>query len=369
MKIAQIVCTFPPYTGGIGNSAYEFAKILQRNNHEITTYTPEYQKIDEKNKEQVGKISRLKTIIKMGNGASLPQLFFHLKKYDCIYLHYPFFGTQEIIWLYRLFCKKQKFIIHYHMDTPNLSRIAKLLSLPSRITRKSLLNSADTIITSSIDYISHSDISKYYNNNKEKFIEIPFGVDIDKFKPKKEKNNKNIKLLFVGGLDKAHTFKGVDILLEAVSKLSQINWELNIIGRGEMIKNYKEKAKLLGISEKIFFWEKISNNELPKKYSESDIFILPSIARNEAFGIVLLEAMASGLPVIASDLPGVRSVFNNQAQGLKIIPNDINDLKNKLEELISNDKKRNQMSKSARELAEKKYNWETIEKKLIEIFS
>ncbi|MFH1428090.1 MAG: glycosyltransferase, partial [Patescibacteria group bacterium] len=258
MKIAQIVCTFPPYRGGIGNSAYNFAKIISSQGYEVTTFTPTAKQLREKDKKlnSIGKIVKLKPWLKYGNGAFMPQLFFRLKKYDLIFFHYPFFGTAEVIWFYKIFYPKKKLIIHYHMDVIQTNFLTKMLSLTNRLIRNSLFNKANIITCASLDYIKHSQIAKFYYKNPEKFKEIPFGVDTHKFSPlpvKKQgaiyplcqgekinmlphlnKGGQGGVILFVGGLDQAHYFKGVNILLKAVAELKIKNWQLNIAGDGNL---------------------------------------------------------------------------------------------------------------------------------------
>ncbi|MDD4333341.1 MAG: glycosyltransferase family 4 protein [Patescibacteria group bacterium] len=368
MKIAQIVCAYPPYHSGIGNTAYDFAQMLTAQGHEIITFTPQYNKENASKGED--KIIRLKPWLKYGNGAFLPQLFFRLKKFDAIFFHYPFFGGAEIIWLYKkLLGKKQKLIIYYHMDTPGLSPVAKILSLPSLLIRNSLFKQADKIICSSLDYIEHSDMKKFYNKRKDKFMAIPFGIDINKFSPQDNKNNTLTKILFVGGLDQAHYFKGIEILLAALGKIKTNDWELSIVGSGNLQPRYEQLAENLKIAKQIKFLGKVSDNDLPRVYRETDFLVLPSINKGEAFGLVILEAMASGLPVIVSNLPGVRSVFENNKQGFLVEPSDINDLKNKLENLIYDEPKRKKMGTEARKLTEEKYSWKKISEMLNLLFT
>ena len=115
------------------------------------------------------------------------------------------------------------------------------------------------------------------------------------------------------------------------------------------------------------FLGKISDEELPRIYQQADLLVLPSINKNEAFGLVLLEAMACGVPVIASDLPGVRTVFEDGRQGLLCKPGDVSDLKNKIEEILADEEKRKIMGKEARILALEKYSWKKIGRKLNDI--
>jgi len=375
MKIAQVVCAFPPYAGGIGNSAHKIGSMLE-DKHEVINFTPQ----------------TIRPFIKRGHGAVLFQLLWRLKKFDYIYLHYPFFGTAEIIWLFKIFHKKPKLIIHYHMDVVNKSLINKILSLPSLIIRHSLLKKAELIISASLDYIKHSQIKNFYLAHPEKFQEIPFGLDLEKFKPKainlpsenkilakakylvRKVNDLFIKrnrldLIFIGGLDSAHYFKGVDVLLKSLAFLkSEKKWRLKIAGEGNLLPEYEALTKRLGLEKKVDFVGKLTEADLIKLLQNSDLLILPSINSNEAFGIVLIEAMACGLPVIASNLPGVRSVFSEK-EGLLVEPENMEDLSTKIDFILENENKRKEMAQAARKKAEDKYDQTKIKKMYENLFS
>jgi len=373
MKIAHIVCTFPPYKGGIGKSALDFSEMMAVNGHEVDVYTPAYIKTQTSLNHGYHKnlkIKRLKPFLSLGNGAFIPSLFFKLKKYDIIYLHYPFFGGAEIVWFFKLFNRSTKLIIHYHMDVVGLSFFARILSLPSRIIRNSLFRRANLFTVASFDYIENSLLRKFFIKNKEKFRETFFPVDTDVFLPSySPRDNKIKKILFVGGLDKAHYFKGLKVLLRSLSTLKERgDWELVIIGEGNLKSEYIEFSKEMKIDSKVSFVGLLNGKEFFEAYSSSDFFILPSINQGEAFGIVLIEAMASGLPVIASSLPGVRAVFTEK-EGFKVKPGDTDDLKNKIEIFLNNNDLLEDMSKNARILAMEKYSWNKISKNLNSIIN
>lgn len=363
MKIAQIVCSFPPYKGGIGNSAWRLKKLLSPEiNLETFTFS---QREGAKDEIKDDSIHYLKPILSLGQAAFLPQLFFRLNKFNIIVLHYPFFGATEIIYLQKLLKKKNpKLIIFYHMDISKLSPIKQCLSLSGKIAGKKLLQQADKIIVSSYDYIQNSQIKNLYHRQTTKFLAIPFSIDTNKFIPDKkiESINENrIDLLFVGGLDKAHYFKGVNILIKALASTKSSNWYLNIIGSGDLLPGLKDLAKKLKIIDKINFTEKVSTKELIKAYQKADILLLPSINSHEAFGLVIIEAMACATAIIASDLAGVRTVFNKES-GLKVLPGSVNDLRDKLEYLLTKPAIIKKMKINSRLEAEEKYSLKTAKK-------
>lgn len=365
LKIAQVVCVYPPYRGGIGNVAYHFSKIVKKYYKNTTVITPQY--IQDSFHDKNDSVQRLKPLFKYGNGAFIPQIFWKVFEYDVIHLHYPFFGGAELVCLAKLFFKKKfKLIVHYHMDVVGLSFAARLLSIPSLLLRNLLFRVADQITCASFDYIENSSIKNIFLKYRKKFYEIPFGVDLNIFRPSNIKKIDH-NLLFVGGLDKAHYFKGLDVLIDSLS-LCKNDFNLFIVGEGELKKDYKSKVKKLNLERKVKFVGGVSNKDLVKYYQNSDIFVLPSINKCEAFGLVLLEAMATALPVIASDLPGVRSVFNNGVEGIVVDVGNKDNLAQIIDMLLGDPEKSKGMGKKGRKLVEKVYNWDSIGQRLKRVY-
>ena len=206
---------------------------------------------------------------------------------------------------------------------------------------------------------------------------MPNGVDTSKFKPSDSnsdfKKNLNISpdkkiILFVGGLDKAHYFKGVEYLIRSVKFLHlKDDFKIVIAGRGELQSEYRALAEEFRVKDKILFTGGISDSALVKLYQIADVTVLPSIDRSESFGIVLLESMAMGTPIVASDLPGVRSVFEEGITGFVSKIKDPEDIAAKIGNVLNDHEKLSEMKKSCRELVEKKYSWNNIGEELFEI--
>ena len=371
MKIAEVTSTFPPYKAGIGNVAYHNAWSLAALGHEVTVFTPHYKKI-KSTEELPFTVKRLRPWFKYGNAGILPQLWWHLPKFDVIHLHYPFFGGAETIYFLDKI-KDIKLIVTYHMDVVGTGLVAKFFRWHTQYVLPKILDRADKIIVTSKDYAQRSNLQERLKIEPEKFFEIPCGVNHFLFKPRPKDKELMKKydlygkkvILFVGGLDKAHYFKGINILIQAMQNFSDSDKvRCLIVGDGELRSSYQSLADSFGLGKKLIFAGFIEDNMLPKFYNLADMFVLPSIDKSEALGIVALEAMASGVPVVASDLPGVRSVVDKKKTGLLVKPGSVDNLVQMLEYLLSNSKIAKQYGQNGRKKVLEKYTWDSVGYKL-----
>ncbi|MAF13870.1 MAG: hypothetical protein CMI53_03185 [Parcubacteria group bacterium] len=383
MKIAIITPTLPPYAGGIGNVAASNALELAKLGHDVTIFTPQYNKAKDFKEELTElKIKRIKPLLKYGNAAFVPALHWMLKDFNIIHLHYPFFGGAETIWFYKRKFKKRgaKIVLHYHMDVVGeglfklIFKIHKILLLPR------IVKMVDKVIFTSMDYGKNSDLAKLAAKEPNKFIEVPNGVDTSNFQPqdksqtlmsKHEIKPEDKVVLFVGGLDKAHYFKGIEGLIEAMSRLrdTTYSWKLVIVGSGELKEEYFNLASQFKMEFKTVFTGYVSNEDLPKYYNLANVVVLPSIDKSEAFGLALVEGMACGKPVIASDLVGVRSVVTQDVNGLLVKPKDVEGLADKINYLLTDTDEALQFGKAGRRKVKAKYDWKIIGEQLDEIYN
>lgn len=372
MKIAHIICTFYPDKSGMGNSVASFAKELLNFKHEVTVITPNFKSKEQSAEDWQGmKILRLKPLLSIGSGAILPDIIKELKSYDLIHLHYPFYGTAELVALAKILSPhKIKLILHYHMDTRGRGFKGLIFAWYRIFWLPIILRLADEITCASLDYVKHSDIGGYYQKHYQKFSQVPFGVDVEHFKNCQPQFKDNDNILFVGALDHQHYFKGVDKLIEALPAIIKEVPEANltIVGQGDLADAYKQMAQDAGLADRITFVNDASDDALVDYYSQASLLVLPSINQSEAFGLVLLEAMACGKPVVASNLPGVRSVFKKGLHGLRVQPGDVKDLSAKIIAVLKNKTMAAKMGLAAQDLVAKRYSWATAGAKLNEIY-
>jgi glycosyltransferase involved in cell wall biosynthesis len=127
-----------------------------------------------------------------------------------------------------------------------------------------------------------------------------------------------------------------------------------------MKETYASLVQMRHLEDRVTFVGSVSEKELPEYYRTADIHVFPSTRRAEAFGLVALEAAASGIPTIASGLPGVRSVVLDGETGLLVPPEDVQALKQAIELLLTRTDLREQLGRSARKHAEAHFAWEPL---------
>lgn len=369
MNVAEVVATFPPEFSGIGNVCFNNSIQLSKLDNNVTVFTAESALKNCELPKASFQIVRLKPIARFGNAPILHRLM-EIRDIDIIHLHLPFFfGSDFVHLLHKL--KGIPFVVTYHHD-PVLKFPFSIIASYYNYSLFKTIDSASGIFVSSLDYAYNCRLRKKLTRT-ERLRELPIGVDTIRFNPyldnelmrkKLGLETVNVVILFVGVLDKPHYFKGLQYLLSAFARLNQKDCRLVIAGEGELKPKFVELAKKLKIIDKTLFLGRVSEADLPFLYASSDFLVLPSFTMSEAFGEVIIEAMASGKPVIASDLPGVRSVVSPWVDGLYSAPGDVEDLYCKIRYLVEDAKLRKKLGANGRKKVEFKYSWDSVGQKL-----
>lgn len=273
-----------------------------------------------------------------------------IKNHDLILVHHPFpLG----LLVYKLFGDNKPLIVWYHSDIVRQKFLSKLLSP----LFKSVLNSAKRIIVSD-QFIAKNSI--LLQSHLSKITVIPFTQSIHPNKNEQRSDvNSGIQILSVGRLV---YYKGFEVLLKA---MQGVNASLIIVGDGVL----RDKLDKI-ISDLKLDNVKIvpSQSSLVEFYERADIFVLPSIEISEAFGLVQLEAMSYGLPVINTYLPtAVPTVSINLQTGITVEPNNADALKSAIEQLIKYPNLRKQYGNAGLERVKTTYNIEKFKSNLIKV--
>jgi glycosyltransferase involved in cell wall biosynthesis len=367
MKIAQVTSTFPPYMAGTGNVCYHNSLELVKLGHEVTVFTTRFPNVDWDYPGSL-RVERFRPIFRMGNMYVTPQLL-KLRDFDIIHLHYPcYFGGEMIYLVSKL--RGEKYVITYHNDAIHPGVLGWALKLHRATLMRKIIDNARRIYVSSIDFAKNSFCKYLFAEKANRVIEIPIGVDSNLFNPNvsgdkiKEKHGieGNPLVLFAGALDKAHYFKGIEYLLKAFTKIKN-EAKLLIVGDGDLKNYYMELSKELEIVDRTIFVGGVLNKEMPEYYAACDLMVLPSIGI-ESFGIVLIEAMACGKPVIASNLPGVRTVVDHEVNGFLVEPSNVDELASRIQYLLDNHDIRRRFGESGRKKIVRSYDWGIVGREL-----
>ena len=191
---------------------------------------------------------------------------------------------------------------------------------------------------------------------EDKIIYIPYGVDISNFSLKEFKQKsqgEKIQFLFVGRVEAA---KGIYYLFEAFKQLNKLNIELIVVGSIEI-----DERELFDCSSNIKFEGSKNKKEMSSIYQNADVYIMPSLW--EGFSLTIFEAMASGLPVIATKSSGAEGIVADYEQGFVVETCSVEAIKDKILWFYNNQDKIELMGRNARILAER-YTWESYQKNI-----
>jgi len=358
LNVAIVTHAYYPQYGGVTEHVHHVALELRKRGHRVTIITCGHRNANHADGDDV---------IRLGSN----MLIRYNKAYVNLTMGWNIYGRMR-----RLLCRGQYDIVHVHCPLVPV--------LPLAATR----TAQDTLIfgtfhasaASSAGYLLFKPFLKKYHQRLDGRIAvsspardfvhkyfggdyriIPNGVDPSRFTPSNEPIEEladgTLNVLFVGRPDPR---KGLEYLIRAmeiVRSRCKSSVRLVVIGDGPRRSMYEAM-----VSEEhrnsVIFLGGVSGDLLPRYFSSARVFCSPAIG-NESFGIVLLEAMASGVPVIASDIPGYRTVVTNGEEGFLIRPKDPEALAKTILLLLNDERLREDMGARGRQKA-LRYSWASV---------
>jgi glycosyltransferase involved in cell wall biosynthesis len=356
IRVLQVNKFYHPVTGGVERVVQQIAEGLNSNvDMTVLACQKKGPGINEKiNDVRVIKSGSLGTYFSMPVSFSFLRDFSRLSRnVDIVHIHMPFPLADVAIFLSGY---KGKVVLWWHSDIVKQKKLL-LFYLPFL---KWLLKRADLIVAATE---GHIDDSAFICNRKDKCVVIPYGVDkqimelSDQSRPARPKDNADtFSVLYIGRLV---YYKGCDVLLEAFSKVR--NAQLTIVGEGPLRSSLEKQADVLGISKKVDFISFLDYRGLAEKLAECDFLVLPSVERSEAFGLVQIEAMAFGKPVINTDLPGGAPMVSlDGITGFTVPPNDAEALATAIQRIIDEPELRERFGKAAYKRAREEFSMDKM---------
>lgn len=383
MKIGYFVTKFPysqqhkDYVyGGSSLAAYYLSAEMAKRGHEVNVFTTSINSDDSIDKNENVTIYRYGTNFRIHTSNISFGMFKKPMDHnvDIIHTHFdippgPLAGLR--------YAKKNKnpFIVTYHGDWVEsygglIRRVG--VAFHNKYLVDKVLSYADAIISPSEYYINES---KFLRKYREKIVVIPNGINYRDFNISYSKEdcrkklclplNKKI-LLFFGYLS---PYKGPEVLLKAMPKIIKnvSDVELVFAGKGVMHDELEILSKKIRVKKNVRFVGFVEDGLKPLYYKAADVFILPSTMNTESFGIVNLEAMACGVPIVASNIGGIPDIVKDGENGLLVQPKNTEALANAIIYLLENEDMKKKLGLNGK-MKVKNYSWEKIAEKTEAIY-
>lgn len=236
---------------------------------------------------------------------------------------------------------------------------------------KQTAKNATLIVT--ISEYSLEKMQQYYDVDADKIRIVSNGVDIEEFKPIDNVSTTKHQfglgneqcILFVGSLIPR---KGLAFLIEAAKKVVAVHADTKfiVVGDGPLRGQIDSSLKAANLTNNFKFIRSVEEDELPTLYNLADIFVLPSI--QEGQGIVLLEAQASGKPVVAFNTGGVKEAVRNGKTGLLVERGDNGGLAEGLLKLLDNKSLREEMGAEGRRFVSENFTWDICAQRMLKVY-
>ncbi len=347
-KILMVLYYYHPYVSGVSICAKRVAEGLVKAGYEVTVLTARFDNNLSKQDVINGvKIIRRPVILKLNKGVIMPTFWFDIIRYalknDYVNPHLPMTESG----LSSILIPKRKIVTTYQCDIfLGSGLVDKLITSISTSLMRLQLARSRVIIPSTHDYFDHSKMRRFIAKaepiyppvTESEFIPISSKSFFTRLKVK----DNELKIGFVG---RVVYEKGINYLLEAIPYLSKeiANFKILIAGDYEKVAGGSTKEELDNYMEKypgtILFTGYLDDKDRNRFYSGLDVFVLPSIDPLEAFGMVQIEAMLCGAPVVASDLPGVREIVHKTGYGRISKIRDPQDIAKQIVEVVKHPKR------------------------------
>jgi glycosyltransferase involved in cell wall biosynthesis len=265
-----------------------------------------------------------------------------LRRASIVHMHLPFpLGVLSYL-VFRFVRRKARLVITYHSDIVRQRRFLRFYTPFLR----ALLGRADRILVTSPNLLKSSPFLEPF---EKKCQVIPLSIDLKRFGVREyegdtlRKSDDERIVLFVGRLN---YYKGLTYLIRA---MQWVEGRLYIVGDGELRRELEDEAHSLGVEGRVEFVGALPDAELGRFYQACDVFVLPSVESSEAFGIVQLEAMAYGKPVVNTNLPtGVPFVSRHGDTGLTVEPRNPDELAEAINTILDDKKLAARFSQNAK---------------------
>lgn len=368
LRVLQVGRYFPPHVGGVETLVYNLTTGLNARGIQCDVLCSNKDAVYKLDEFDRFKVHRTRSYGQVLSVSVTPQLISKFRKisseYDIIHLHHP-----DPIATVALFVAKPscKVVIHWHSDILR-QKIPLILFKP---LQSWMLNRADAIIATSLNYAMGS---THLEPFREKIKVIPIGIEPlrgstggkKQQAPTAQAGRKKV----VFSLGRLVYYKGFEQLIDAAAFLDD-TYHVLIGGTGPLRRRLQNRINAKGLGERVHLLGEIPPEELADYYELADVFCLPSTYKTEAFGIVLLEAMSFGKPLVTTNLPdsGISWVNQDNITGFTVPPNDPEKLAEAIKKIVNDERLAGQFSTAARERFYEKFTSDAMVESTVKLYA
>jgi rhamnosyl/mannosyltransferase len=361
LRVLHVGKFYPPHMGGIETHLQALCGALRPYADVRVIVSSEGRNTVEETVDSVP-VERLATLLTAFSTSISPGMVSRIRNSgaELVHLHLP---NPTAVLAYLASGHRGRLVVTYHSDTVK----QKVLGRIFEPFLHAALRRSDAIIATSPNYLATSPVLQAF---RDRCRIIPYGIDTTQFEQCSPEAVRRIReqladrlVISVGRLV---YYKGFEVLIRA---MAYVRGKLVIVGNGPLRGELESLAARLGVADKVVFAGEIDNAAVTAYYHAADLFALASVARSEAFGIVQIEAMAAGLPVINTNLDsGVPFVSLHDKTGLTVPPGDPEALAAAINRLLDDDALRQSLGQAGVIRARQEFGLETMLRRTLQLY-
>ncbi|MCW2762623.1 MAG: glycosyltransferase family 1 protein [Marmoricola sp.] len=365
VKVALVTPRFPPDVGGLENYVGWVAETLQASqSYEVTVITTGLSRGVRRETWQGIPVVRLGTWLTLSNTPVNPLWWVQVRRLlaeldvDVVNAHAPVPGLADVA----AFTSPVPVVMTYHSGS--LAKGSPAVDVLLRAYERHLL---PRVFARCAELIAVSPVSMAHATGRAHLV--PPGVDCEQFTPAGADQPRERRVLYVGRVERTSRWKGLRVLVDSLVRLRQLvpDVRLDVVGDGDDVADLRARAEQRGVGDIIEWHGKVRHGELPRIYREAAVTVLPSLTESESFGMTLVEAMASGCPVVGSAVGGIPFVIHDGVDGLLVPPGDATALADALGAVLTDLDRAAEMGRAGRQAAETRWDWKLQEERTIRV--
>lgn len=368
MRILQTPVRFFPAIGGVESVVLGLSRALAALGHDVTVVCSDEPSREPRSLDGVS-IRRLKTAAKLANTNITPGLPLELLRldFDVVHTHLPTpWSADWSAWLGRL--RGRGVIVSYYNDIVGQGAAGVVAGLYNATLLRILYRAAHRFITLTPEHMSSPGSRLKPVWHKTSLLQT--GVDTAGFQPQPDLRTPG-QIGFLAVLDTFHRYKGLDVLLRALRRLADrgVDARLSIGGDGALRGEYERLAASLQLGDRAHFLGRLPDEGLAPFFNACSTFVLPSISgAQEGYGLVALEAMACGVPIVTTTAAGIAPIVRDAQAGLVVPPGDDAALADAIEHVLGDAGVRRHMGGSGRGLVESRFSWRAVAEDYVAVY-